>query len=160
MARENHIGFQLKAVMNLMCRRNESNKLYQKTAKLTGMHGWIIGYLSEHQGEEIYQKDIEARFSMRRSTVSGILQLMEKNGLLVRESVEGDKRLKRLTLTQKAVDLHQQILAEIDQTEQLLRQDISDEEITAFLKTLNKIKSNLEASVAALAEEKQEGQIC
>ncbi|MBQ8905766.1 MAG: MarR family transcriptional regulator [Ruminococcus sp.] len=160
MTRENHIGFQLKSVMNLMCRRNESNKLLQKTAKLTGMHGWIIGYLSEHQGEEIYQKDIEARFSMRRSTVSGVLQLMEKNGLLVRESVEGDRRLKRLTLTQKAIDLHQQVLAEIDQTEQLLRQDIPDEEITAFLKTLNKIRSNLEASVASMTEEKQEGQIC
>jgi len=86
--------------------------------------------------------------------------LMEKNGLLVRESVEGDRRLKRLTLTQKAIDLHQQVLAEIDQTEQLLRQDIPDEEITAFLKTLNKIRSNLEASVASMTEEKQEGQIC
>lgn len=160
MTRENHIGFQLKTIMNLMRRRNESNKLYQKTAKLTGMHGWIIGYLSEHSGEHIYQKDIEARFSMRRSTVSGVLQLMEKNGLLVRESVEDDKRLKRLTLTPKAAQLHQQILENIDQTEQLLRQDISDEEITAFLGTLNKIRANLEASVATLTDDKQEETIC
>lgn len=160
MNREDHIGFQLKAVVNLLARRRETNKAIRKTSTMTGMHGWIIGYLSDHPDEAIYQKDIEARFSMRRSTVSGVLQLMEKNGLLLREPVEGDKRLKRLVLTPQAKALHQQVIEEIECTEQVLRQDIPDEEISAFLRTLHKIKSNLEASMAVLTEEKKEEQIC
>ena len=63
-------------------------------------------------------------------------------------------------LTPQAKALHQQVIEEIECTEQVLRQDIPDEEISAFLRTLHKIKSNLEASMAVLTEEKKEEQIC
>lgn len=44
--------------------------------EVTGMHGWLIGYI-ERQGD-VYQRDVEKRFNMRRSTVTKMLQLMEK----------------------------------------------------------------------------------
>ena len=63
------------------------------------MQGWIIGYLYQNRDKEVFQRDIQEQFSIRRSTVTGILQLMEKNGLITRSSVERDARLKKLELT-------------------------------------------------------------
>ena len=38
-------------------------------------------YLFINMDKEIYQKDIEKNFVVRRSTASGILDTMEKNGM-------------------------------------------------------------------------------
>ena len=65
----------------------------------TMMQKLFLGYLDAHRDRDVYQKDLEATFHIRRSTASGILQIMVRDGLLVREPVEGDARLKRLVLT-------------------------------------------------------------
>ncbi len=39
-----------------------------------------------NEGKEIFQKDIEAEFNIRRSTATGILKLMEKNGFINRQT--------------------------------------------------------------------------
>ena len=38
---------------------------------------------------------------MARSTVTGVVKLMERKGLIRRESVSSDARLKKLVLTEK-----------------------------------------------------------
>ena len=50
----------------------------------------------------MYQKDIEEEFRIRKSTVTGILKLLEKNGFIRRESVPQDARLKRIVPTARA----------------------------------------------------------
>ena len=42
---------------------------------ITGQNMMVIGYLVRNQGD-VYQKDLEAQFSVRRSTISKILRLM------------------------------------------------------------------------------------
>ena len=53
--------------------------------------------------KEIYQKDIEKNFVVRRSTASGILDTMEKNGMLMRIPSDFDARSKRIVLTDKFI---------------------------------------------------------
>ena len=43
----------------------------------------------------VYAKDIESRFNMRRATVAEILSLMEKNGLIERKSLKVEQEIKR-----------------------------------------------------------------
>ena len=62
--------------------------------EVTMMHGWIIRYLYHNREKDVYQKDIEKMFSVRRSTVTNLIQLMEKKGYVRRESVAADARLK------------------------------------------------------------------
>lgn len=62
------------------------------------LHFIIVG--SMHQ--DIFQKDVEAEFQIRKSTATGILQLLEKKGFICRESVERDGRLKRVAPTEGA----------------------------------------------------------
>ena len=51
---------------------------------------------------DIYQKDVEKEFQIRRSTATGTLQILEKNGFIRREPVKQDARLKKLVPTDKA----------------------------------------------------------
>jgi DNA-binding MarR family transcriptional regulator len=44
----------------------------------TLMHGWILKYLHDNSDRDIYQRDIEKQFGIGRSTVTTIIQLMEK----------------------------------------------------------------------------------
>lgn len=112
--------------------------------KATGVQAMIIDYLYQHRNtDQLFQRDLEAAFSIRRSTATGILQLMEKHGLLVREPVGYDARLKKLVLTQAALDTHQRIDQEIEQIERQLADELTKEELAQFFTILDKMKSNL-----------------
>ena len=94
-------------------------------------------------GQDMFQRDLEKVFNIRRSTVTGTLQLMEKRGLILRSPVEGDARLKGLQLTEAAVQIHDQIDQGIEHMEHKLRQGLSDEEVEQFHRMLTIISRNL-----------------
>ena len=112
--------------------------------KMTGTHGWAVGYFYRNRDRDIFQKDFEQEFNIRRSTASSILSLMEKNGLIVRESVPYDARLKKIILTQKALDVHAIVLDAFDRFEKTMKKNISDQELEVFFSVLDKINSNME----------------
>lgn len=140
------IGFEIKVLSNMIKRRiDEKINSIEGIEHVTGMQGWIIGYLYDHGAKrEIFQRDLEKEFNIRRSTATGLLQLMEKNGLIIRESVEHDARLKRLKLTEKAARSHEAIFRTIIEVETHLCTGLSEEEIRAFLNTIKKIRKNVE----------------
>ncbi len=139
------IGFEIKTLSNLINQRMGQYKAESHLEGLTRMQSWIIGYLYHHSTEQdVFQRDIETVFSIRRSTATGILQLMEKNGLLTREAVENDARLKKLILTPKAVAHHQAIMRMIQKNEEQLSRGLTQEEIDTFFALTDKIKKNLE----------------
>ena len=87
------------------------------------MQAMIVHHLIIHEKQgDIFQKDLENVFQMRRSTATGILQLMEQHGIIRREPVEHDGRLKRLVLTEQARAMDEYITERMQQMEQLLRQ--------------------------------------
>lgn len=136
--------FQMRILSNLMKRAIDSSLCDSGLEEMTGMHGWIIAYLYDHRGEDVFQRDIQERFSVRRSTVTGILQLMEKKGLIVREMVGADARLKKLTLTKRAEELHLQVQKSIDKVEQRAAQGLTESELRTFVELCEKIRKNIE----------------
>ncbi|MBQ4365474.1 MAG: MarR family transcriptional regulator, partial [Clostridia bacterium] len=82
---------------------------------------------------------------VRRSTATSILQRMEQNGLVVREGVPTDARLKKITLTEKALQLHRQVETAFDTLEETLRGALTEEELRCFFSVLNKIQKEVEA---------------
>ena len=73
-----HIGFENKRLENEIHSRMTAYRAAMGGEELTMMQSWIIRFLYEHSEEDIYQRDIEAEFSIARSTATGILKLMEK----------------------------------------------------------------------------------
>lgn len=140
---ERNIGFSVRTLNNLIKRDVEKSPVY-RMERASGLHGWAIGYFYDHNHENVFQRDFEEHFSIRRSTASNMLRLMEENGLIERVRVEDDARLKRIVLTERAVQLHKMILEDIEKREQRLRNGISREELDSFFCVLDKIKANLE----------------
>ena len=144
MDREKSIGFEIKSLSNIIKRRIDKQISDSCEGGSSVTHGWVIRYIYDNMNKgDVFQRDLEARFNIRRSTATGILKLMEKNGLIVRKRVEYDARLKRLVLTEKAVKLHETIVREIDIIENTMRQGLSQEEFYSFFNTIEKIKKNL-----------------
>ncbi len=110
---------------------------------LTEMQRAVIWYLGQHRDQDIFQRDLEKAFHMRRSTATGILQLMERDDLLFREPVPYDGRLKKLCLTEKAISLHQEAALRHIRFEELLIQGLSQEELDTFYRVIGKMIDNI-----------------
>ena len=139
------VGFEIRNLNNLI-KRDIENTHPVELDRAKGVHGWAIRYFYENSHKDVFQKDFEDFFSIRRSTATQILQLMEKNGLIVRESCSNDARKKKITLTDRAVEIHKLIVADIEKRENRIKQGISEEELDTFYNVIDKIKANLEAN--------------
>lgn len=128
-----------------MLQRQVDGYMNQKYGdQMTGMHGWVLKYFVDNKDKEIFQRDFENKFTIRRSTASKILQLMEKNNLITRQSVPYDARLKRIMLTPKAIEYHEAFISKYVQLECELKKGLSKEEQDTFFNVIDKIKRNLE----------------
>jgi len=138
------LGRQIKMTANLIGRRIGAIPAVYDGENLTMMQRIIIGFLYNHAqaGQDVFQRDLEKEFSIRRSTVTGLLQLMEKKGLIVREPVPYDARLKRLRLTPAAVQLNDEIRRGLHEMEVQLAQGLSDEEIAELHRLLDIVAKN------------------
>jgi len=135
------VGIMIKKLSNQM-KRNLNKSTIESIDGMTGMHQMIVGYLGMHQDQDIFQKDIEERFNIRRSTASGILQLMEKNKLIVKEPVNRDARLKKLSLTKKGKEVHEAHHRDIEELEARLINGLTDKEVEIFLDLAERILEN------------------
>mgnify|MGYP002802829819 FL=1 len=138
------IGFEVKRLDNEIHSYVALTRAAMGAGELTMMHSWIIGYLYANREREIFQKDIEANFSIARSTATGILQLMEKKGYIRREPVAYDARLKRVMLTEKGEELQQNTMRAIRNLEQKMRSGISPDDMDTFFRVIRTIRSNVE----------------
>lgn len=94
--------------------------------------------------EIFFRKDIENEFHIKRSTVSQLLTLMGKNGLIERHSVEYDARLKKIVLTEKAKHIHNGVEESLSEVEKKITDSLTDEETDTFFRLLDKIEQNLQ----------------
>lgn len=136
-----HVGRLIYILGNQLKRRNHVPK---EMEELTNIHRLILRYiLFQDLLEEANQRDIEREFQIRKSTVSGILQLMEKKGLILRKYSDKDKRVKKLIPTEKSIAMRSEILEEIRKTEQCLVRGIEDWKIDICKEVLIQMINNL-----------------
>ena len=139
------IGWQIKVLSNLIKREVGNFGCDKYQDELTGNNMFIIGYLARHREEDVFQKDLEEFFSVRRSTMSTIILRMEQKGFLSRESVSHDARLKKLVLTEKGEQIHEMIESKIEDTEKKLSSGLTEHEKQTLFHLLEKLRQNLES---------------
>ena len=137
------IPAQLRRVDNLIFRKINQFARANGVEQATPMHGWIIEYLYRHRDEQVFQRDIEREFSITRSTVTNILQLMERKGYIRRQSVPQDARLKQLVLTEEGVLFHEKTILSFHQTDDYVAGLLTEEENAELLRLLNKLREAL-----------------
>lgn len=142
--KERAIGFELKFTNNEIRRNLDQRFAENGLEDLSGMQGPVIGYIFMNGAErDVFQKDIEKWFNIRRSTATVMLQAMEQKGLIEREPVPDDGRLKKIILTEKAKELHYRVKEQIEQFHKELEEGITPAEKEEFLRILDRIRENL-----------------
>lgn len=139
---EKDCGMWINILSHMLKKRMNANT---QSLGITGVQSHVMHYILVKCADgPVFQRDVERAFSLSRSTATGILQLMEKNDLIRRESVASDARLKSLIPTKKAADLDAQIGEFLRQTEQRLTQGLSDEQLAQFIQTAEHMYANLD----------------
>lgn len=121
----------------------------QETAKDIGIENlgsaqfMALNYLYQHDGEEIYVKDVEQALNISKSVTSNLIKRMQKNDLIILEASPTDKRFKKVRLTdfgrgqaQRFPEFHRRL-------ETVMFKDVKAEEIEVAIKVINQIQSNI-----------------
>ncbi|MEH2949730.1 MarR family transcriptional regulator [Sporofaciens sp. JLR.KK001] len=147
--REEKIGFEIRRLDHMLGRNMQAHVRAAGIDEVTLMHGWIIRYLYTNQDKDVFQKDIEQYFSIGRSTVTNIIQLMERKGYIARESVEHDARLKKVVLTEKGIRNQEMLEDLVESLDTRLVDGITDEELYVFYSVIEKLKRNLTKQICS-----------
>ena len=99
---EKSISIEIKKIDSLIVRKIIS---YNKNSnyQLTPVQIVIIKYLVKNKNNIVYQKDIEKKLGLRKSTISAILSTMIKNGIITRTESTTDLRSKEIRLSDKGL---------------------------------------------------------
>ena len=112
---------------------------------LTGVQSVIMGFIYEKsRKKDVFARDIEKAFDLRRASSAGLIQNMEKNGLIKREMVGNDARLKKIVLTEKALELRRKLDKSIKNMEKKMQEGLTKEEVEKYLELTKKMAKNLE----------------
>lgn len=144
MEQERRLAFTLRMIHNKIKYVIRKSTPRCDKAPGTQLQGGILGFLYHHQEEHIYQKDIEKEFGISRATATNTLQVMERNGFLVRKAQDKDARLKRIQMTEEAFQQHRLIEAHIDMMDKRMIQGMTGKEVSELYRLLDMVMENLE----------------
>lgn len=136
------IGKRIRCTSTKIKRVMENLDSIKRLDNISGTNGFIIVFIYKSK-EDVYQKDIEKEFGITRSTASNIISLMEKKNLIIREKVDDDARLKKLSLTEEAKNYARDVLNDLKLFEDKITKDIKDDDLDTFISVLEKIENNL-----------------
>ena len=89
-------------------------------------------------GGSVLQKQVESEFHLRRSSVSQLLKKLEADGYIERTNEDG--KMKRITLTSKAMLEQDEITRHIKAFESRLESLLTEEEKQTFFALMRKLR--------------------
>lgn len=132
-------------ILSILVRRRIESELSQRGIEVSGSQGRMISFIyRQSQVKDVYQRDIEVEFDIRRSSATNALQLLEKNGYITRVSVDEDARLKKIMLTEKGMQVYEVVRNGILDVESKLSSVYTSEELEELFYLLDKLHSALE----------------
>lgn len=137
------MGIRLRMLNNAIRRYMDRYSLKSELDHLTCSNGWIIGYIHD-AGGSVFQKDLEGEFGITRSTASKVIILLEKKGMLKREGVSHDARLKKIMLTEKSMEVIKIMQEDRERMESRLKKGFTEQELEVLYGFFDRIQSNLE----------------
>lgn len=114
--------------------------------ELTSAQGHVIGFL-RHAKEPPCARDLETAYGLSHATVSGILSRMEGKGFIGQQPDPRDRRVKRICLMDKGTACSESIHRHIVESEGIMAEGFSPQELEQFRAYLRRAISNLEQSV-------------
>lgn len=138
-----NLGLEVRVLSNLIY--NKLNQTTMEAENLTIHQCWILQHLTQNAGKEVYQKDIEQLFSIKRSTANQMLRTMESRGYIQRTVSDEDARRNILTVTEEGIAACEHLVEKLYQFMLKLHGDIPKDELEQFQGTLRKLWKNIES---------------
>ena len=135
-------GFQVSKIKQLGDRVFEKILASQGIEAFNGAQGRILYVLWQEDGVPI--KTISEKCGLAITSLTTMLERMEKSGLIIRQQDPGDKRKTLLFLTDMAKALKDDYDAISDRMSEIYYQGFTEDEIRAFEACLERIRLNLE----------------
>ncbi len=101
----------------------------------------------------ISQTDLSRQLIMHRSNVTGLVDRLEKRGLVERKDVAGDRRAYRVVLTAAGAALVQEILPRYYEGAERLWGELADRRVANLTTELQQVASNAEKIAGELRDE-------
>ena len=141
------VGETIKRFCN--CLERESKKaeqfLNEKGVDITRAQGAVMGYIygKTEENKDVYQKDIEKFFELRRPSATNLLNRLESKKYIKRVKDELDARSKKLELTEKGLAFVDIVKENIACVEEKVIRGIPDGEMETFYRVIEKMTNNL-----------------
>lgn len=148
MEEKRRIAFVLRAIHNQIKLIIRKSLPKCEAGPKSQLQGGILGYLYHHREQPVYQRDLEKEFRISRATATNTLQVMEREGLIVRKAQDRDARLKRIQMTEEALRGHIRIEAHMEMMEKCITEGMTEEEVRQLSRLLGMVMKNLEGLAA------------
>ena len=135
-------GFQVSKIKQLGDRIFEKILAKRGIEAFNGAQGRILYVLFQEDCVPI--KTVSEKCGLAITSLTTMLERMEKNGLIQRRQDSADKRKTLLFLTDKARDLEQDYIAVSEEMGDIYYQGFTADEVKAAEEYLNRIRLNLE----------------
>lgn len=116
---------------------------YFSDSPLTCIQGLVLHYIiveSEHR--DIFPKDLEEFLEIKGSSVTSLINNLERGGYLRRESLASDGRYKKLVLTEKTREMQEDILKRVYDYMRNMFSGIPKEDLIIFESVILRMAKN------------------
>jgi len=135
-------GFQVSKIKQLGDRIFEKILAERGIEAFNGAQGRILYVLFQQDGVPI--KTVSEKCGLAITSLTTMLERMEKSGLIVRKQDDADKRKTLLYLTDKARELEQDYIALSEEMGDIYYQGFTKKEVQEAEEYLDRIRLNLE----------------
>lgn len=111
--------------------------------QITSIQGLILHYIIvESEARDIFPKDIEEFLEIKGSSVTSLISNLERNGYLRRESLDSDRRYKKLVLTEQTLAIKDDITSRVNEYMHSMFAGISENDLEVFEKVILQMTEN------------------
>lgn len=141
---ELRLGFLIHDVSRL--RRSAFDRCL-KPLNVTRSQWWVLAYLSREDG--MTQSQLAEELDIGKVAVGGLIDRLEKSGLVRRDADAGDRRVNRVFLEPKSKQLIARMRKISHRMNEQILVGLTDEQLEASAVTLDGMKANLQTYLSA-----------
>lgn len=123
--------------------QRECEKILARTCGYGVIQVKIVLFVAK-KGDSVLQKELEPVFNLSRPAITQLVDTMTANGLLYREMVEGDKRLKKVCLTDSGKSLARRSGLELAKFYKLVGEALDTQDMKNLSLIVKKLRKKLE----------------
>ncbi len=99
--------------------------------------------LALNEQEGLYQKELAEALEIENATMVRLLDRLERQSFIERRTVQGDRRAKRVVMTEEGKELADEVEKLADHVREDLLDGVTDEELNVALSVLRKMADSM-----------------